>query len=119
MTGFQISPDGKHMLALESHGDVRNILVWKLADLGGRPTVIGARNMQITSASFLKNDMLQVLLMQPFDLRTEEHLGPAYRALNPQGVITNEAGKLTFAPANDSAAAGRRTAGASTRRAGP
>lgn len=72
MTGFQISPDGKHMLALESQGDVRNILVWKLADLGAKPTVIGARNMQIASASFLKNDMLQVLMMQPFDLRTEE-----------------------------------------------
>ena len=27
MTGFQISPDGKHMLAIESAGDVRNIVI--------------------------------------------------------------------------------------------
>ncbi len=69
MTGFQISPDGKHMLAIESAGDVRNIVVWKLADLSARPTVIGAKNMQIRSAAFLKNDMLYVDLMQPYDLR--------------------------------------------------
>lgn len=72
MTGFQISPDGKHMLAIESSGDTRNILVWKLADLTAKPTVIGAKNMQIRSALFLKNDMLQVTLMQPYDLRGDQ-----------------------------------------------
>ncbi|MFG6429972.1 alpha/beta hydrolase family protein [Roseateles sp. LYH14W] len=72
MTGFQISPDGKHMVALQSQGDIRNILVWKLADLAAKPTVIGAKNMQISSVSFLKNDMLQVNMTQPFDLRTDE-----------------------------------------------
>lgn len=72
MTGFQISPDGKHMLAIESAGDVRNIVVWKLADLSAKPTVIGAKNMQINSALFLKNDMLQVILAQPYDLRTDQ-----------------------------------------------
>lgn len=71
MTGFQISPDGKHMLAIESSGDTRNILVWKLAELSVKPTVIGAKNMQISGASFLKNDMLQVSLSQPYDLRTD------------------------------------------------
>nr|WP_315487690.1 prolyl oligopeptidase family serine peptidase [uncultured Rhodoferax sp.] len=72
MTGFQISPDGKHMLAIESAGDVRNIVVWKLADLSARPTVIGAKNMQIRTASFLKNDMLQVDMMQPYELRGDD-----------------------------------------------
>jgi len=72
MTGFQISPDGKHMLALQSQGDSRTILVWKMAELGAKPTVIGAKNMQIASASFLKNDMLQVTLTQPYDLRADE-----------------------------------------------
>jgi dienelactone hydrolase len=71
MTGFQISPDGKRMIAIESSGDTRSILVWKLAELSTKPTIIGAKNMQISSASFLKNDMLQVLLTQPYDLRTE------------------------------------------------
>lgn len=72
MTGFQISPDGKHMIAIESAGDTRSVVVWKLADLSARPTVIGAKNMQIRSASFLKNDMLQVVLMQPYDLRGDQ-----------------------------------------------
>ncbi|MEO6278897.1 prolyl oligopeptidase family serine peptidase [Roseateles sp.] len=72
MTGFRISPDGKHMLAIQSQGDNRSILVWALADLGAKPTVIGAKNMQIASASFLKNDMLQVSMTQPYDLRTDE-----------------------------------------------
>lgn len=72
MTGFRISPDGKHMLAIQSQGDTRNILVWKLADLAGKPTVIGATSMQISSASFLKNDMLQVVMTQPYDLRGDE-----------------------------------------------
>ncbi len=72
MTGFQISPDGKHMIAIESTGDTRSILVWKLADLSAKPTVIGAKNMQISSASFLKNDMLQVTLSQRYDYRGDQ-----------------------------------------------
>jgi dienelactone hydrolase len=69
MTGFRVSPDGKHMIAIESAGDTRNIVVWKLADLSAKPTVIGAKNMLISSASFLKNDMLVVNLSQPYDYR--------------------------------------------------
>jgi len=69
MSGFQISPDGKHMLAIESSGDTRNIVIWKTADLSAKPTVIGANNMQVRSASFLKNDMLQVTFTQPYDYR--------------------------------------------------
>lgn len=72
MTGFQISPDGKHMIAIESAGDTRSILVWKLADLSAKPTVIGAKNMQINRASFLKNDMLQVNLSQPYEYRGDQ-----------------------------------------------
>lgn len=72
MTGFQISPDGRHLVGIASQGDSRTILVWKLSDLKASPTLIGAKNMQIRSVSFLKNDMLQVTLSQPFDLRTDE-----------------------------------------------
>jgi dienelactone hydrolase len=74
MTGFQLSPDGKHMIAIESAGDSRNILVWKLADLAAKPTVIGANNMQIRSASFIKNDLLQVVFTQPYDLRGDDFI---------------------------------------------
>ncbi len=72
MAGFRISPDGKHMLAIESAGDTRNIVVWNLADLSVKPTVIGAKNMQISGASFLKNDMLQVNLIQPYEIRGDD-----------------------------------------------
>ena len=40
MTGFQLSPDGKHMLAIESQGDNRTILVWDTAKLSAKPTVM-------------------------------------------------------------------------------
>ena len=72
MSGFRMSPDGKHLLAIESQGDVRNILVWKLDNLAKPPTVIGANNMQIRSAVFIKNDVLSVDLTQPFDSRMGE-----------------------------------------------
>lgn len=69
MTGFQLSPDGKSLLAMESKGDVRTILVWKVASLGEKPTVLGSSAMRIESASFLKNDVLAVRLSQPYDAR--------------------------------------------------
>jgi hypothetical protein len=69
MTGFSLSPDGKHMLAIESQGDVRNILVWQTANLAAKPHVIGSSNMRIQSASFLKNDALAVTMTQPYDAR--------------------------------------------------
>jgi dienelactone hydrolase len=69
MTGFQLSPDGKHLLAIQSEGDNRSILVWDTSKMSARPTVIGSKAMQISRASFLKNDMLQVNMVQPFDLR--------------------------------------------------
>lgn len=72
LTAFQVSPDGKHMVALASQGDNRNILVWKMAALSAKPVAIGAKNMQIRSVSFLKNDMLQVVMSQPYDLRTDQ-----------------------------------------------
>lgn len=71
MTGFRLSPDGKHMLAIESRGDTRTILVWKTDNLAAKPTVIGSRQMRIVRASFLKNDMLAVTLDQPFDARLD------------------------------------------------
>jgi pimeloyl-ACP methyl ester carboxylesterase len=71
MTGFRLSPDGKHLLAIESRGDTRTILVWKTDNLAARPNVIGSRAMRIETASFLKNDVLAVTLSQPFDSRLD------------------------------------------------
>jgi len=69
MTGFRLSPDGKHLLAIESQGDVRTVVVWQTDNLAGKPKVIGANNMRISAASFLKNDMLAVSMWQPYDAR--------------------------------------------------
>jgi dienelactone hydrolase len=72
MTGFRLSPDGKRLLAIESKGDARNILVWKTDSLASKPTVIGSAAMQIQGANFLKNDMLSVTMTQPYDARIGE-----------------------------------------------
>ena len=72
VTGFQLSPDAKHLLAIESRGDQRTVVVWKTDDLAAKPSVIGSRNMRIERASFLKNDRLAVTLSQPFDARLTE-----------------------------------------------
>jgi dipeptidyl aminopeptidase/acylaminoacyl peptidase len=72
MTGFQLSPDGKHLLAIESREDQRNVLIMKTDDLTARPRVISASRMQIQSASFLKNDLVAVTLWQPYDGRIGE-----------------------------------------------
>jgi len=69
MTGFRLSPDGKHMIAIESRGDVRNVLVWKTDNLSAKPQPIGSTSMRIESASFLKNDVLAITLSQPYDAR--------------------------------------------------
>ena len=69
MTGFQLSPDGKHLVALRSVGDARSIVVWDTAKMSARPTVIDARDVQFGRVSFLKNDMLQVVTTQPYEDR--------------------------------------------------
>lgn len=74
MTGFRLSPDGKHLLAIESQGDTRNILVWQTDNLAAKPTVIGSSAMQIQGANFVKNDMLWVSMMQPYDARIGDTL---------------------------------------------
>ena len=90
MTGFRLSPDGKHMIAIESQGDVRNVLVWKTDNLSAKPHVIGATSMRITSASFLKNDVLAVTLWQPYDARIE---GSLTKTFINKLLITDLAGK--------------------------
>ncbi len=69
MSGFQVSPDGKHMIALEGRGEEQVILVWKTDALGEKPTVIGSSQMKIQRAQFLKNDVLGVSLWQRYDAR--------------------------------------------------
>jgi dipeptidyl aminopeptidase/acylaminoacyl peptidase len=72
MTGFRLSPDGKHLLAIESQGDSRNVLVWRTEAMSAKPNVIGSTGMQVSSARFIKNDVLAVDLVQPYDARMGE-----------------------------------------------
>ena len=95
MTGFSLSPDGKHMLAIESQGDVRNILVWQTANLAAKPHVIGSSNMRIQSASFLKNDALAVTMTQPYDARLGGELTKTF--INKL-LVTDLAGKTWKEP---------------------
>jgi dienelactone hydrolase len=90
MTGFRLSPDGKHMIAIESAGDVRNVLVWKTDSLSTKPQVIGSSSMRIRTASFLKNDLLAVTMWQPYDARIE---GSLTKTFISKLLVTDLAGK--------------------------
>jgi acetyl esterase/lipase len=94
MTGFSLSPDGRHMIAIESQGDVRNILVWQTDKLSAKPQVISSSNMRIRSASFVKNDMLAVMLWQPYDAR----LGELTKTFINKLLITDLEGKVWKEP---------------------
>jgi dipeptidyl aminopeptidase/acylaminoacyl peptidase len=69
MSGFTLSPDGRHLAALEGRGEDRVILVWKTDALSAPPTVLGSAKMKIQRIEFIKNDTLAVTLWQPYDLR--------------------------------------------------
>jgi dipeptidyl aminopeptidase/acylaminoacyl peptidase len=66
-----ISPDGKHIAAIEGRGEDRVILVWNTDALNQKPTVIGSSQMKINGFDFIKNDRLRVVLWQPYDFRGE------------------------------------------------
>ncbi|MGH8315445.1 MAG: alpha/beta hydrolase family protein, partial [Steroidobacterales bacterium] len=72
MSSFTLSPDGRHLAAVEAHGEDRTILVWETDALATKPTVIGSRQMKILSVSFIKNDALAVRMWQPFDLHFDK-----------------------------------------------
>src|SRR5215212_5433068 len=72
MSSFTLSPDGKHLAALEGRGEERVILVWNTDALDKPPTVIGSQRMKVQSVQFIKNDLLAVSMWQPYDLRLDE-----------------------------------------------
>lgn len=71
MSSFTLSPDGKHLAALEARGEDRVILVWKSDALDKPPTVLGSQRMKMQSVQFIKNGLLAVTMWQPVDLRGE------------------------------------------------
>jgi dipeptidyl aminopeptidase/acylaminoacyl peptidase len=72
MSSFSISPDGRHLAAIEARGEDRVILVWKTDELSKPPTVIGSKQMKIRRLDFIKNDTLAVSLWQPLDLHVSK-----------------------------------------------
>jgi dipeptidyl aminopeptidase/acylaminoacyl peptidase len=69
LTSFQLSPDGKHIAALESRGDARQVLVLATDNLSAKPRVFASSAMRIDAYSWAKKDVLALTLTQPFDLR--------------------------------------------------
>jgi len=68
MSSFTVSPDGKHIAAIQARGEDNVILVWDAQRLDANPTVIGSNQMKIRSVSFVKNDVLGVTMWQPYDV---------------------------------------------------
>ena len=71
MSSFTLSPDGKHLAALEGRGEDRVILVWNTDALDKPPIVLGTQKMKFQTVQFIKNGLLAVTMWQPFDLRTD------------------------------------------------
>ncbi len=71
LSSFTISPDGKHVAALEGRGEERVILVWKSDALDKVPTAIGSNRMKISGVQFIKDDLLAVTMWQPYDSRLD------------------------------------------------
>ena len=100
MSSFSLSPDGRHLAALEAHGEDRTILVWDTDALATKPTVIGSRQMKILGVTFIKNDTLAVRMWQPFDL----HFDKTTKTFVTKLYFTDLAGKDWREPLQQSAA---------------
>lgn len=82
MSSVSVSPDGKHIVALQGKDEDRYILVWNTDELGKKPTVIASKHMKIQGVQFVKNDLLAVSMWQPYDARfdgvTKTFIGKLY-----------------------------------------
>ena len=94
LSGFSLSPDGKHIAALRSEGEDRQIAVWRTDALDRAPTLIGASRMKITGVSFIKNERLAVTLWQTYDLRADQ----VYKTFLSKLMITDLEGKAWKEP---------------------
>ncbi|MFO1402730.1 MAG: prolyl oligopeptidase family serine peptidase [Steroidobacteraceae bacterium] len=72
MSSFTVSPDGRHIAALEARGEDRVVLVWDAGLLSIAPTVIGTKQMKFVRVQFIKNDTLAVFVWQPIDLHFDK-----------------------------------------------
>jgi acetyl esterase/lipase len=71
-SSFNVSQDGKHLVALQAFGEEQHILVWETDNLSAKPTEFGSKGMKIRSVQFIKNDVLGVSLWQPYDSRLSD-----------------------------------------------
>jgi len=81
ISDVSVSPDGKHIVALRSlDGSKVIISVWSTDNLTAPPINIGpSPDVRFYSVGFLKNDLLSVLVVHPFDeLEVHGHLVESY-----------------------------------------
>jgi dipeptidyl aminopeptidase/acylaminoacyl peptidase len=71
LSNVAVSPDGKHIAAMQARGEETVILVWNADALDKQPVVIGSSQMKIQGFDFIKDDRLAVALWQPYDFRGE------------------------------------------------
>lgn len=93
-SGFSLSPDGKHLVALRGTGEERVIAVFETDALDKAPTLIGSNKMKIAGATFIKNDRIAVSFWQPYDLRAAQ----LYKTFINKLMITDLKGKTWKEP---------------------
>ena len=94
MSSFTLSPDGRHMAALEARGEDQVILVWDTANLATPPATIGTQKMKFQQVVFLKSDTLLVLVWQPIDA----HIPRTYKTFTKKLFLTDLTGKTWREP---------------------
>jgi dipeptidyl aminopeptidase/acylaminoacyl peptidase len=95
LSSFAISPDGRHVAAVQANGEESNVVVWNSDRLTDPPTVIGASRMKVRGVTFLKNDVLGVSLWQPFDFNAG---GSITKTFLSKFLLTDLAGRSWYDP---------------------
>lgn len=67
MASFTVSPDGRHIAAIQSRGEERAVTIWEADNLSGEPRNLGARFMKMQGVQFVKNGVVAVSAWQPYD----------------------------------------------------
>jgi len=80
MEGMNLSPDGKHIVALtSSNGADVTMSVWETENPGKAPKVVASTRMRFIAAQFIKNDRLLVTAIQTYsDGNNRGHLTKQY-----------------------------------------
>lgn len=67
MASFTVSPDGRHIAAVQSRGEERAVTIWQTSDLTKEPRNLGSRFMKIQGVQFVKSGIVAISAWQPYD----------------------------------------------------